>query len=301
MNFKRVHILEKFASVSQTSSHIDQVVRAMTDDGSFRVIVANTSDTCREVCRRQKVHGETASLLSQLITGTVLVRETMAPWLRAQAIAVGSEREGRLIADAYPDGSNRGLVQRNESGTFNFGGGALLQVMRGLTNGKTHEGIIDMEGVKDISEALMNYMQHSEQINCVINVDVSQKKGTIEQSGGYIVQLLPEATRPAHMIMTERLHTFPTMTDIFKQNTPWLTSLLDEILYGMPYTVLEKSDLRFQCQCSQARVLTSLASLDRETIRDLISVNNVLEIECDYCGETYQIFAEKLRSLLSEN
>lgn len=279
----------------------DRVVRAMTDDGSFRVIVANTSATCREICRRQNLKGNTARLLSELITGAVLVRETMAPWIRAQAIAVGAARKGKLIADVYPDGSCRGLAQLNDASDFTFGDGALLQVMRGLANGKTHEGTIDMTDSSEISDALMSYLHRSEQINCVINVSAAQHGKSIKQSGGYIVQLLPEATRPAHMIMTERLDTFPSMQEIFSHGGPWLENVLEEILYGMPFTILEQSDLRFKCQCSQARVLTSLASLDRESIRDLISVNQVLEVECDYCGENYQIMAERLRSLLSEN
>lgn len=280
----------------------DRVVRAMTDDGSFRVIVANTSETCREVCRRQNLKGETARLLSELITGAVLVRETMAPWLRAQAIAVGAARKGKLIADVYPDGSSRGLAQVNDNGgEFEFGDGALLQVMRGLANGKTHEGTIDMKDSTGISDALMAYMHQSEQINCVIHVCAQQNGRSIQQSGGYIVQLLPEATRPAHMIMTERLDTFPSLQEILAPSEPWLEQVLDEILYGMPFTILEQSDLQFKCQCSQARVLTSLASLDRESLRELISVNQVLEVECDYCGENYQIMAERLRSLLSEN
>lgn len=273
----------------------------MTDDGGFRVIVANTTHTCREICQRQKATGDTARLLSELVTGAVLLRETLAPWLRTQAIAVGAERKGKLIADAYPDGSNRGLKQLSDTENFHLGEGAVMQVMREAANGSTHEGVVEITSAGGINGALMNYMLQSEQIDCVIAVSGRINDAGIGQAGGYIVQVLPEVTRELHMIMTERLGAFPNFSDILQDSEPWMMPLLGDILYGMPFTLLEQSPLRFKCRCSQARVLASLATLDRDTLRDLISVNDFLEIECDYCGENYQIFAEKLKSLLSEN
>ncbi|QQR91432.1 MAG: Hsp33 family molecular chaperone HslO [Myxococcales bacterium] len=279
----------------------DKVIRAMADDGSFRVIVMNTSSTCYELCKRQGATGELANQFAELLTGTIIVRETMAPWLRAQAIATNKDRKDRLVADVYPDGSNRGLLQRNGNASFSFGEGSLLQVMRGLPNGQTHEGIVDISTKQTISEAFMGYMQSSEQVNSVIRIAAQHDGNEILHAGGYIVQLLPEATREAHMIMTERLDDFPSIEKIWVQEEEWIDLLLDEILYGMPYTRLDESSLRFGCQCSEARVFGSLATLDKETISKIIEDEKLVEVGCDYCGETYRIAPEKLRSLLHSN
>ena len=68
----------------------DSVLRAITDDGAFRVIVARTTDTVQHVLSAQGAQGNTGKNLGDLVTGAVLFRETMAPNLRVQGILKGS-------------------------------------------------------------------------------------------------------------------------------------------------------------------------------------------------------------------
>ena len=62
----------------------DSVLRVMTDDGAFRVITASTTRTVRGAAEAQGVRGGTARTFGDLITGSILFRETMAPELRVQ-------------------------------------------------------------------------------------------------------------------------------------------------------------------------------------------------------------------------
>ncbi|MEZ4307686.1 MAG: Hsp33 family molecular chaperone HslO, partial [Polyangiaceae bacterium] len=57
----------------------DTVVRAVTQDGAFRVIVTLTTATVKGAVTAQDVSGSTAARLGELVTGAVLVREAMAP------------------------------------------------------------------------------------------------------------------------------------------------------------------------------------------------------------------------------
>ena len=50
----------------------DSVLRAITDDGAFRVIVARTTDTIQRVLDAQGAQGVTARHLGDLVTGAVL-------------------------------------------------------------------------------------------------------------------------------------------------------------------------------------------------------------------------------------
>jgi molecular chaperone Hsp33 len=67
----------------------------------------------------------------------------------------------------------------------------------------------------------------------------------------------------------------------------------------MPFARLSQSRLGFACQCSQVRVMASLATLPRSDIQDLVKDGDVLEIRCDYCGEEYRIHPAQLRALLT--
>lgn len=280
----------------------DSVIRAITEDGAFRVITIATTNTVRGAALAQSTSPALAAHFADLLTGTILVRETMAPGLRVQGILKGRGGRGALIADSHPDGTTRGLVQvrsdaSDASSAFALGAGSLLQVMRTLPSGRIHQGIVDVSSARGLSQALMTYLQESEQIVSVLAVGTVVEQGFLERAGGYIVQLLPEASRAVQMIMAERLEALPSIETFLRDPSFSPQGLLDELLYGMPYGALGESPLRFECRCSVERVMTSLATLGSAELAELATGDESLEISCDYCGKAYPIAPEALRSL----
>jgi molecular chaperone Hsp33 len=293
-----------------TAGNPDTVVRAMTNDGAFRVIAARTTETVRGAISAQNARGATARHFGELITGAILVRETMAPNLRVQGILKSATGRGSLVADAHPDGTSRGLVNfgAGGAGEISVGKGALLQMMRTMPNGALHQGVVEVpapnpgdprgEHGSGISRGLMAYMQDSEQVFSMIAVACVLAGDTVVTAGGYVVQLLPEVERGPLMVMTERLADFGDLEEVLKSGASPDT-LLSELLHGMPFTRLEESSLCFACKCSQLRVVSTLATLPRADIEDLLRSGEVLEIRCDYCGKDYQVLPAQLRSLLT--
>ena len=287
----------------------DRVVRSITDDGAFRVITAMTTGTVRGAMAAQQAQGDIARRFGELITGAILVREAMAPALRVQGILKGKRSKGSLVADSHPDGTSRGLVNfGSKNGELLLGDGVLLQVMRSLPGGTIHQGVIEVPGSASdpaaggvVSRAFMAYMQDSEQIVSTIAVATVLDGDHVVAAGGYIVQLLPEIERGPLMIMTERLQALEGLEDALTRPDASPDTLMDELLYGFPFTRLETSALSFACHCSQTRVVESLATLPRSDIEDLVSSDEVLDITCDYCRKEFQIPPAQLRPLLTTN
>ncbi len=278
----------------------DHVVRALTKDGAFRAIAARTTETVKGAVRAQGATGENAKHLGDLLTGAVLIREAMAPSLRVQAIIKGASG-GNLVADAQPDGTSRGLVQlgKAEGSRVRVGKGALLQVMRTLPSGAMHQGVVEVAG-DAISDTLMAYMQDSEQVVSMIAVaTLFAQSGEIEVAGGYLLQLLPEVERGPLAVMTERLRDFERLDEVLRGESGSPDKLLDELFYGMPFARTGSSPLSFGCACSQTRVLTSLATLPRADIEELIRDGEALEIRCDFCGKEYGVYPAELTALLT--
>src|SRR5262245_7940809 len=114
-----------------TAAISDSVIRAITDDSAFRVMVARSTRTVRGIVEKQGAKGASAKLLGDLVTATVLFRETMAPDLRVQGLLRGARGSGSLVADSMKDGLTRGLLQLREGkDAVELGEGALLQMMR---------------------------------------------------------------------------------------------------------------------------------------------------------------------------
>lgn len=279
----------------------DGVLRAITDDGAFRVVTTRTTDTVRGAIRAQGVRGSVAKVFADVLTGTTLVRETMSPDLRVQGMVQSADTMNRMVADSHPEGATRGLVQMAKGATEMRIAGGLIQMMRTLHNGALHQGVVSVPAEGDVSGALMRYMQESEQIVSMIGVGCIMKGDEVVGAGGYIVQLLPELAEGPLMVMTERLKDFPTIDALLAEGRADPKTLLDELLYGMPYTTVGQSDVAFKCPCSHARVAASLATLPRHEIETFIAEGEVLDIACDYCRREYKIAPEQLRGLLQSN
>jgi molecular chaperone Hsp33 len=279
----------------------DSVLRAMTDDGAFRVITARTTETVRNAIAAQGATGATARTFGELITGAILYRETMAPQLRVQGILKGSGASGSLVADSHPSGKTRGLVQVEAGREIALGAGAVIQMMRTLPNGRINQGIVELPSGGGISQALMAYMQTSEQVVSMIAVSTVAEAGEVVAAGGYMVQLLPEVGRGPLMVMTERLRDFESIDERVAEAAFSPASLLEQLLYGMPFTRLEESAVVFECWCDELRVVSAIATLSRSDIEHLLSDGQVLEIACEYCKREYRIAPARLRGLLEQS
>ncbi len=283
--------------------HQDNVLRAITDDGAFRVIAADTTATVRGALAAQKPPSpELSRTFADLLTGAVLVRETMAPENRLQAILQGDDPRIRMVADTYPDGATRGLIQMPDGvKAMPLGERGMLQVARTLHNGALHQGVVRVPNDATVSAALMAYMQDSEQTVTMIAVGCHMAQGEVVAAGGYMVQLLPEASEGPLMVMTERLKDFQDIVPLLARGGASPEELLQETLYGMPYTKVGDRNVHFGCNCGPDRLVLSLGSLPRADIESLMQDGKTLDIQCDYCRQTYEFTVEQLRSLLERN
>lgn len=278
----------------------DRALRALTHEGGFRVITVRTTEMVRRAAEVQGTSGETARLFGELLTGAVLVRETMAPGLRVQILLNGPHGSS-VMADAHPEGLTRGLVRKGDDGEpvrLRTGTESVLQVIRNLPDGKLHRGVVDAGGSEDVSAALMSYLQNSEQVTSTLVVACTMEGERIRSAGGYVVQLLPEVDENRLMVMTERLEDFRRIGGLLDERDADPDDLLGELLYRMPHDLLDERPVHFGCQCSQVRVLTAMATLGQDELQEMVQEGGAFRVDCEYCGQPYQVGAEQLRSLL---
>jgi molecular chaperone Hsp33 len=282
----------------------DSVMRAMTNDGAFRIVAARTTDTTQSVVAAQNLNGPVAHDLADLVTTAVLYRETMAPTLRVQCIVRLEDGAGQLVAESHPDGSTRGLLQpgSGDAQPDIRHTRATLEMMRTLPNSELHRGVVEMPEGGNLSDAFMRYMQLSEQIVSMISLG-SVVEGENPTAGGFVVQVLPEAAEAetAMETMTRRLEDFVEIRDRLQKSDGSPSQLIEQIFEGMPFTWLQSSDIHFGCQCSEVRVMTTLSVLQRSEVQELVDAGEPLSIGCDYCGASYTVEIAQLQGLLSSS
>lgn len=285
------------------TERVDQIVRAMDEEGTFRVLTCDVTDTIRGALHAQNAEGDEAKTFGELIVATILFRETMSPQLRVQGIASAANGSGQIIADSHPSGDVRGLIQRkNASHPVTLGTGSKLRMMRSMPNGSLNQGIVELSDKPTISDGFMAYMQTSEQIVTMVSVGVATTpSGEVLRAGGYLVQLLPGGKRGPLMVMTERLRDFENVVPYLEKPDFTPDFLLDELLYAMPSHRLGESHVQYHCWCDELKVIGALSSLPKRDLAELASANEALSINCDYCQKTYEIAPSRLQGLLEQS
>lgn len=275
----------------------DRVVRAMTNDGAFRVIAAITTATAQGAIAAQATAGALAGRLAELLTGAILVRETTAPGRRVQLV-LRYQAGGSLIADSLPTGQSRGLITSPPEATVSgLAGNAILQVNYTLTTGALHQGVIDVPEGADMSGALMRYLHQSEQTVSMVVVESLIAGDQLVASGGYLVQLLPEASRDVIEAMTARLTNLERIGEILAGAQPSADQLIDALCGGFEHTRLAESVLAFGCTCSEDRLIAGIMSLPEAEVHELASAAEPLDVRCDACGRHYALSPATLRAL----
>jgi molecular chaperone Hsp33 len=287
----------------------DSALRAITDDGAFRVITVRTTDTVRRMLAAQSLWGAEAQQLAEVATGAILVRETMAPQHRLQVLLRSADGARRWVGESSPDGGARGLLTRKESagaaaspamGAASPVAGGVLEVVRTLHNGELHRGVVQVPPSGSTSQGLMIYLQESEQVASMLAVACVLGEDHVVAAGGYLVQLLPEVGRGPLAIMAERLRDFEDIGPLLAKTDAAPSPLLDELLFGMPFTRIEESAVSWKCRCSAERVLATLGTLPREEQLEMIAEGKPLEISCDFCRTAYVVTPEQLEAQLGD-
>ena len=271
----------------------DHVLRAMTNDGAFRLIIVDMTETVTDIVAKQAVATTAKNAVGELLVSSVMVRETMAPTLRVQVIL--NNNAATVVADSHPDGLVRGLCSGDSEQSASLRGSTTIQVNRNLPDGQLHQGIVPTEGLATIGDVMTEYMLISEQIHSHVGLGVDVDAG---RAVGYLVQRLPEATDEA--ISQMRKHTnSDAMAAMIIDPTVDTYAIMRNIFQSYEHTLLSTTNVFSGCVCSEAGVLSAISAIGTDEIKDMISKREIVEINCDYCGTQYRIGPERLQALVT--
>ena len=142
------------------------------------------------------------------------------------------------------------------------------------------------------------YFAQSEQTPSAIGLGVLVDVDTsIKQSGGFLIQLMPEAPESMISKLEEKLNTMPYVTNLLEEGkTP--EEILAMILGDMELKILDKVPTEFYCNCNKERVEKALISIGREELEKMIREDKKADLHCHFCSKEYHFTEEELEQLL---
>ena len=170
-----------------------------------------------------------------------------------------------------------------------------LQVIKDMGLKEPFVGTVPIQ-TGEIGEDFSYYFMVSEQIPSVVSLGVLvDTTNEILSSGGFIIQLLPEASDEDISYIEEKMRNFPAVSALLNEgHTP------EEILQMIfeDVKILDSQDLFFECDCSKEKMKNALMTVGKDEIQAMIDEDHGCEMTCQFCNSKYSFSEDELKELL---
>lgn len=293
---------------------VDTLFRAISDDLSVRILAATTTDLVREACERQRARNTEAVVLARAATCVALLA-TLAKEGKERVLMQikGDGPIGSVVADAWGDGRVRACLEHRLSPQSELaqlrideqddrpvvsqalGTEGYLVVTRDLDLDQQYQGSVDLDG-GEVDTDVEHYLNRSEQLpsalTCAVRLD---HRGEPVRAAGVMVQGFPGAD-PARVAQIKRRFADAALRELLRSpRQP--TELVSWAMGGERFDPMGETALTFYCPCDVERVLGVLTTLGAEDLRALADEQGSTEVACHFCGKTYELRADQIRSL----
>ncbi|MBQ7890730.1 MAG: Hsp33 family molecular chaperone HslO [Erysipelotrichaceae bacterium] len=284
----------------------DILTRGIARNGRVRVFAC---DTTALVNVAQVKHG-LWPVASAALGRTMSVGCMMGSMLKSENEKItieinGGGPMGTIMVDAHHDGSVRGFVADPEHHyIYNdtnklavgvaVGRDGYLKVIKDMGLKQAFTGQVELQ-TGEIGDDFAYYFAVSEQTPSAVSVGVLvDTDASVIASGGFIIQMLPDATEEDIVYIENKLNGFPTVSSLIADGkTP--KDMIDMIFED--YEELETCELSFSCNCSRERCYRVLGTLPKEDLLAMIEEDHGCDMHCEYCSSTYHFEEKELREI----
>ena len=289
----------------------DYVIRATGGNGQVRAFVAKTTDLVEEARKLHETTKVATAALGRTLTATSMMGLMMKnKGDKLTVIIKGGGPIGTILATADAKGTVKGYVDNPNVEVENYPNGKLNVAAAVGTNGVVK--VIKDLGLKDpyvgqvpiytgeIAEDFAYYFTVSEQTPSAVSLGVLVDKDlSIKCSGGFIIQMMPDADELLADVITYRLEEMPPITTLLDQGKD-IKEILEMIFEDMDINFLEEIEPSYKCDCSEERVEKALISIGAKELEDIYKDGKSEEIKCHFCGKAYIFTNEKIGDLLEK-
>lgn len=286
----------------------DYLVRGLVTSKNCRVFACQTTQLLEEARNKHGLWPTASAALGRMFSATLMMAAMNKNNEKMTVTINGGGPIGTMMAITRGDGHIKGFVGNPEVHyTYNSNGHLAVGVAVG--NQGTLQVIKDM-GLKEpfcgtvplqtgeIGDDFSYYFMASEQTPSVVSVGVLvNDTNEILSSGGFIIQLLPEATEDDIVYIEEKMKDFPAVSFLINEGkTPEdiLKMLFDDV------EITDTQDLFYTCDCSKEKMLAALSTVGKDELQNMIDEDHGCEMSCQFCNTKYQFSEEELKELIKQ-
>lgn len=286
----------------------DYLVRGIVPSKNCRVFACQTTQLLEEARKRHGLWPTASAALGRMMSATLMMGAMNKNHEKMTVNINGGGPIGTMLATTNSDGKIKAFVSNpevhytyNDTGKLAVGVAVgregTLQVIRDMGLKEPFVGTVPLQS-GEIGDDFSYYFMVSEQTPSVVSVGVLvNDTNEILSSGGFIIQLLPEATEDDIQYIEDKMKDFPPVSSLIHEGkTPEdiLSMLFDDV------EILDSQDLFFECDCSKEQMKSALLTVGKDEIQKMIDEDHGCEITCHFCNTKYHFDEFDLQELLKE-
>ena len=214
---------------------------------------------------------------------------------------------GMLTVTADSHGNVKGFpanpavdIPRKYAGKLDVGGAigkGLLTVIMDLGLKEPYNGQVELQ-TGEIGDDFAYYFTVSEQTPSAVGLGVMvDTDSSVKHSGGFIIQIMPDAEEETIAALESKLADVPSVTSMMDNGmTP--EDILEYYLGGLDLKINETMPVRFHCDCSKEKVGRALATISNKDLEDIINDGEEIEVKCYFCNSAYTFGIDELKAIM---
>ncbi len=288
----------------------DYIIRATAGNGSIRAFAATTREMVQHAREIHHTSPVASAALGRMLTAAAMMgsmlkgeKDLVTLQIRGlgplKGIVVSADANARVkgyVFNPNVDIPSKYPGKLDVSGAIGQG---YMSVIRDIGMREPYAGRIQLVS-GEIAEDLTYYFAQSEQTPSAVGLGVLVETDTsIRRAGGFIIQLLPDATEEMIAKLEQKLNTIPYVTDLLDMGkTP--EDILEMILGDMDLKIMDKVPTEFYCNCTKERVEKALISIGKEELEKIITEDKKANLHCHFCNKEYAFTESELQALLEQ-
>ena len=290
------------------SKNSDYIVRATAANHQIRAFAISSTNTIEEARQRHNTSPIATVALGRLMSAGAMMGAMMKGDDDIITIQIkGDGPIGGLTVTADAKANVKGYVNNpevmlplNSAGQLDVEkalGIGVLSVIKDIGLKEPYVGDTILV-TSDVTQDITYYFATSEQVPTTVGLSVIMSKdNTVKSAGGFIIQLLPDASEEIISALEKKIKEVKNVTTMLEHGyTP--EQMLEELLGEFGLDILDKIPTQFYCNCSKERMSRALISIGRKELSSLIEEGRTIEGYCHFCGSHYNFDVEELKDLL---